>query len=176
MNRSRSRVWRWNVKKTDERLYELSEKLAELSAKAADASAEAKEARELRQEKVQEKMNKAKGDVAAMQERLRIAGEESKSRLSSQLLKVQMTIEARIQDRKEAIDKKKLERYMDRKMAQIQDEFASIDYLISDAKLAVLELFSAADEYDLKYGTGGEPIQESEAEAAEETDKTEQDA
>ena len=87
-----------------------------------------------------------------------------------------MTIEARIQDRKEAIDKKKLERYMDRKMAQIQDEFASIDYLISDAKLAVLELFSAADEYDLKYGTGGEPIQESEAEAAEETDKTEQDA
>ena len=51
MNRSRSRVWRWNVKKTDERLYELSEKLAELSAKAADASAEAKEARELRQEK-----------------------------------------------------------------------------------------------------------------------------
>ena len=68
------------MKRWDERLAGLSEDLAKLSQIASDASVEARTARELRKEAVQDSIKTAKGNVAAFQERMRIAGEERKSK------------------------------------------------------------------------------------------------
>ena len=64
------------IKRWDEKLADLSANLARLSQKAADASEDAKAARELRQETITDRIGTAKGNVAAFQERIRIAGEE----------------------------------------------------------------------------------------------------
>ena len=54
------------AKTWDERLANLSVKLGELSKKAAEASEDAKVYRELRTEAIQDRINTAKGNVAAM--------------------------------------------------------------------------------------------------------------
>ncbi len=138
------------MKTKDERLACLSERLDNLSKKAAQASLEAKEARELRQEAIQEKISSAKGNIAAMEENIRLSGERGMSRFSSQLIKIQMKLEAR----KDAVDKKLLERYINGRIAHILDLYDSIDYLISDAKLSLLELLEAMEEYENRFGEG----------------------
>ena len=61
----------WN-----EKLSNLSEKLDDLSKKAAEAADDAKTYHELLQDVIDEKISTAKGNVAAMQENARLAGEE----------------------------------------------------------------------------------------------------
>ena len=89
----------------DERLASLSVKLDELSKKAAEASEEAKIYREQRTEVIQDRINTAKGNVAAMQENARMAEEERESKLRSAMLKARMTVKAKHEDRVDARDK-----------------------------------------------------------------------
>ncbi len=139
------------TKNLEERLAELSAKLEELSKKAASASEDAKAARELRDEKIKDKLSTAKGDVEALKENIRIAGEQDRSKLGSALIKAQMTIEAKIQDRKDAKDKKRLEAYMDAQVNYIYDCFEAATYLIADGQLAILETLAAAAEYEERF-------------------------
>ena len=83
----------------DERLAALSVKLDELSKKAAEASEDAKVYRELRTEAIQDKINTAKGNVAAMQENARMAEEEREGKIRTALLKARMTAKAKHEDR-----------------------------------------------------------------------------
>ena len=136
----------------DERLARLSAKLDALSKKAAAASEETRQARELREDAVQDKIRTVRGDVVAMEERIRLAEEQGKSRLSSNLLKIQMKLRARIQDHSEALDKKMLELYIADRLSHIADVFETVDYLLSDANLSILEAVAAMDEYNEKYG------------------------
>lgn len=64
-----------------------------------------------------------------------------------------MTLEAKVQDRREAKDKKKLEKFIERKVDYIDDCFASISYLLEDAQLTLLEALSAAEEYEERFAS-----------------------
>ena len=149
--------------KLDERLNKLSGKLAELSVKADEASKEVAAARELKEEAVQDKIETARGNVAAMEENLRIEGEEKKSKIRSAVLKARMTIEARAEDRKAARDKRLLEDYMDTQLLHIVDCYETATYLIAEAELSMLELIDAANEYEKRYGEKPEVADEEEA-------------
>ncbi len=160
------------MKKWDEKLADLSTDLDRLSKKASDASEDAKAARELRQEAINDRIGTARGNVIAFQEKMRIAGEERKSRLFSALLKVQMTAEERARQRREEKDKRHLEKYIDEQINSISENFETASYLISDAQLAILETIKAIDEYSEKYGAGeaDEADGTDEADGAEEAD------
>ena len=162
------------IKRWDEKLADLSADLARLSQKAADASADAKAARQLRQETINDRIGTAKGNVAAFQERIRIAGEEKKSKLGSALLKAQMTLEEKRRQRKEAKDKKHFESYIDDQISYIYENFDSATYLIETAQLAILETLEAIDEYNAKFGAEEETPEEEAAKA--ETVVPEEDA
>ncbi|MCR5773491.1 MAG: hypothetical protein K6G42_00265 [Lachnospiraceae bacterium] len=138
--------------KWDEKLENLSERFGELSKKAAEASAEAREKSVLSDENIQDKLSTARGNVEALKENIRLAGEENKSKLSSALLKAQMTIEAKLQDRMEAKDKKRLEDFIEDHINYTYDCFEAAAYLLADGQLAILEAIDAAAEYDEKYG------------------------
>ena len=147
-------------KKWDEKLAALSANLDELSKKTAAAAEDAKVARELREDAIQDKISTTKGDLVAMQENLRIAEEENKSKISSALLKAQMTVRARIQERREARDEKLMTLYIEDHIDYILDCYDSAALMVANAQLAILETLDALMEYDARYG--GEP------EAAEE--------
>ena len=140
------------AKKWDEKLADLSVELDELSKKTASAAEDAKAARELRDTAIQEKIGDVKGDIAAMQENLRIAEEENKGKMSSALLKAQMTIRAKIEDRRAARDKKLLGLYIDDHIDYILDCYDSAALMIANAQLAILETLDAAIEYEARYG------------------------
>ena len=140
------------AKTWDERLANLSVKLDELSRKAATASEDAKVYRELRKEALQEKISTAKGNVAAMQENARIAGEERQGKIRCALLKTRMTVKAKHEDRKEARDKRRLENFIDDEIAYILDCYDAAAFLIADAELSILEVAVALQEHEERFG------------------------
>ena len=155
------------MNKIDERLAKLSEKLSEMSDKAAFASIEAKAAREEREEKIETKREEhaekredqiatVKGDVAAFQENVRLHEEEEKSKLASALLKIQMTIESKIKERKASKDQFMMQLYVADQLDYIDECFALAAYLIENGQLAMYETMEAIKEYEAKYGKMGE--------------------
>ena len=140
------------AKTWDERLANLSTKLEDLSKKAATASEDAKAYRELRQEVIDEKISTAKGNVAAMQENARLAGEEKQGKIRAELLKAQMTMKARMEDHKDARDKKRLENFIDDGILYVANCYEAAACLIADAELSILEVASALKEYDERFG------------------------
>ena len=139
------------AKKWDERLSDASAKLDELSKKAAKAAEEAKAARELKEEAIKDKISTAKGDVAAFQDKVERTKEENRSKLSSSLIKAQMTIEAKIAEKKAARDQKHFEAYIDDQIEYIYDCFDLASYLVANAELAILETLDAIVEFEEKY-------------------------
>ena len=144
------------AKTWDERLANLSVKLDELSKKAAAASEDAKVYRELRKEVISDRISTAKGNVAAMQENARIAEEERQGKIRSALLKARMTAKAKHEDRVEARDKRRLERYIDEELNYILDCYDAAAFLIADAELSILEVADAWQEYDERFGGASE--------------------
>ena len=142
----------WN-----EKLSNLSEKLDDLSKKAAEAADDAKTYHELLQDVIDEKISTAKGNVAAMQENARLAGEEHKSKIRSEILKIRMTAKAKAEDLKDARDKKRLERFVDDRINYILDCYDAAALLIVDAELSILEVAKALKEYDARFGSDAEP-------------------
>lgn len=141
----------------DEKLNNLSEKLDDLSKKAADAAGDAKAYRELLQEVIDEKISTAKGNVAAMQENARLAGEEHQGKIRSEILRLRMTAKAKAEDLKDARDKKRLERFVDDRINYILDCYDAAALLIVDAELSILEVAAALKEYDARFGIDAEP-------------------
>ena len=144
------------AKTWNEKLSDLSVKLADLSVKAADAAEDAKAYRELRQEVLQDKISTVKGNVAAMQENARIAGEERESKIKSALLKARMTAKAKHEDHVNARDKRLLENYMDDQILYILDCYDSAALIIADAQLSILEFADALQEYEERFGSEAE--------------------
>ena len=151
------------AKTWDERLAKLSVKLEELSRKAAEASEDAKEYRELRKEAIQDKISTAKGNVAAIQDKARIAEEERSSKLRSALLKDRMTVRAKHEDRVEERDKRRLENYIDGEIAYILDCYNAAEFLIADAELSICEVVVAMKEYEERFGGQAEADTETRA-------------
>ena len=142
----------WN-----EKLSNLSEKLDDLSKKAAEAANDAKTYHELLQDVIDEKISTAKGNVAAMQENARLAGEEHKSKIRSEILKIRMTAKAKAEDFKDTLDKKRLERFIDDRINYVLDCYDAAALLIVDAELSILEVAKALNEYDARFGSDAEP-------------------
>lgn len=142
----------WN-----EKLSNLSEKLDDLSKKAAEAADDAKTYHELLQDVIDEKISTAKGNVAAMQENARLAGEEHKSKIRSEILKIRMTAKAKAEDFKDTLDKKRLERFIDDRINYVLDCYDAAALLIVDAELSILEVAKALNEYDARFGSDAEP-------------------
>lgn len=140
------------AKKWESALNDLNTKLDELSSKANEAAEAAKSARQEKKEAVDDKISSAKGDLVAAQEQAREAVERGKSKLSSELLKTQMTLEAKIQDRKDAHDKKQLERYIEDMIDDAVDSHDAALVLIGNAKLSMLKALSAIAEYEERFG------------------------
>ena len=140
------------AKTWDERLANLSVKLDELSKKAEQASEDAKAYRELRKEAIQDRISTAKGNIAAMQENARIAGEERQGYIRSALLKARMTAQARREDRKDARDKRRLENFIEDEIVYILDCYDSAAFLVADAQLSILEAVAAMQAYEERFG------------------------
>ena len=140
------------AKTWDERLANLSVKLDELSKKAAAASEDAKVYRELRKEAINEKITTAKGNVAAMQENVRLAEEERQGKIRSALLEARMTAKAKHEDRKDARDKRRIENFIEDEINYILDCYDAAAFLIADAELSILEVADAWQEYDERFG------------------------
>ncbi len=140
------------AKTWDEKLSDLSIKLTELSKKTADAAVDAKVYRELRQEAIKDKISTVKGDVAAMQENVRIAEEEREGKMKSALLKARMTVKAKHEDYVNARDKRLLENCMDDQIMYILDCYDAATLLIADAQLSILEFADALQEYETRFG------------------------
>jgi hypothetical protein len=140
------------AKTWDEKLSDLSIKLAELSKKAADAAVDAKVYRELKQDAIKDKISTVKGDVAAMQENIRIAEEEHEGKMKSALLKARMTVKAKHEDYVNARDKRLLENCMDDQIMYILDCYDAATLLIADAQLSILEFADALQEYETRFG------------------------
>ena len=164
------------MKRWDEKLADLSEDLAKLSEKTADASADAKAAREMRQEVVKDRISTAKGNVVALEEKIRLSGEETKGKLGGAVLAAKMAIREKHRQRKEKRDKKLLEAYIDDQIGLVYESFEAASYLISEAQLAMLQAVEAIDEYNEKYGDGAEDAEDvsEEAEDAEEAEEAEE--
>ena len=144
------------AKTWDEQLNGLSVKLAELSKKAADAAGDAKAYRELREEALSDKINTVKGDVAALQENVRLKEEEQEGRIRSALLKARMTIKAKYEDIRDARDKQRIENYLDDQVTYILDCYDAAELLIADAQLSILQVAAALQEYEERFGGGTE--------------------
>ena len=86
-----------------------------------EAADDAKTYHELLQDVIDEKISTAKGNVAAMQENARLAGEEHKSKIRSEILKIRMTAKAKAEDFKDTLDKKRLERFIDDRINYVLD-------------------------------------------------------
>ena len=156
------------AKNFDERLANIKAELENVSKKAADVYGDTQAAFELGQEVLEAKLKDARGDAVAAQERLREAGEESRSHLSSQVIKAQMKLEAKIEGFRNTRDKKKLEKYIDNHVLYMADLYDTITYLLIDAELTAMETLSAVEEYRQRFG---EPYDETDVPAAEETDE-----
>lgn len=142
--------------KWEESLRSLGAKLDELSDKANEAAAAAKSAQQAKKEELETKISDAKGDFTAMQEQVREASERGKSKMFAELLKAQMTVEAKLQDARDTRDKKRLERYIENQITRTADCYEAALFLIMEAKLASLEALSAAAEYEDRFGTDDE--------------------
>ena len=141
----------------DEKLNNLSVKLDDLSKKAAEAADDAKAYHELMQDAIDEKISTVKGNVAAMQENARLAGEEHQGKSRSEILKIRMTAKATAEDFKDARDKKRLERFIDDRINYVLDCYDAAALLIIDAELSILEAAKALQEYDARFGSDAEP-------------------
>ena len=145
------------AKAWNEKLNNLGDKLDDLSKKAAEAADDAKTYHELLQDVIDEKISTAKGNVAAMQENARLAGEEHKSKIRSEILKIRMTAKAKAEDFKDTRDKKRLERFIDDRINYVLDCYDAAALLIVDAELSILEVAKALNEYDARFGSDAEP-------------------
>ena len=154
------------AKTWDERLANLSVKLDELSKKAAEASENAKLYRELRTEAIQDRIDTAKGNVAAMQENARLAEEEREGKFRSAMLKARMTAKAKYEDHVDARDKRRLEKYIDEEINYILDCYDAAALLIADAELSIYEVAGALKEYEERFGGEPEDAPETAPEAA----------
>ncbi len=145
------------AKAWNEKLNNLGVKLDDLSKKAAEAADDAKAYHELLQEAIDEKISTVKGNVAAMQENARLAGEEHRGKIRSEILKIRMTAKAKAEDFKDVSDKKRLERFVDDRINYILDCYDAAALLIVDAELSILEVAKALKEYDARFDSDAEP-------------------
>lgn len=138
-----------------EKLEDLKENINDIGDKIKD-SAETLEIKGMyKKDEIDEKIKETRGNVEAAKENARMVQERGKSKISSELLKMQMKVEEakdKLAQKKEAKDEEKLEKYIDDTIEYAQDCVAMSVLAAKEAKLAFLEALDAELEYEEKYG------------------------
>ena len=81
-----------------------------------------------------------------------MAEEEREGKIRTALLKARMTVKAKHEDRVDARDKKRLEKYIDEEINYILDCYDAAALLIADAELSIYEVADALKEYEERFG------------------------
>ena len=137
------------------RMEQAQARIKETKAKVKDAGETAAIAAMLTKDEIDKKIADSKGELVAAQENVRIASERRKSKLSSELIKAQMTIAAAkqaIADKKEAVDKEKRIARIDDLISYSECCEAMAVQILLEADLAMLTAAAEAAEYIEKYG------------------------
>ena len=142
---------------------ELGAKVNELAERTKDSIDTAKiktmYAKDEAKERIEEKKEEHRGNIAAIKENLKLSADRAKSKASSELLKTQMNIDVakeKLAEKKEAHDKAKLEEYIC-DVLEYADACVELSVLAAEeAQLAVLEAIAAEQEYEELYGEDGE--------------------
>lgn len=141
--------------KINEGVNKLKDKVAELNKKLKDVAETATLVGMEKRDEIEEKIKEAKGNVAAAQEQYSRAAEKSKTKVSSELLKAQMTVtgvKENLQAKKNAHDKAMLEEYIGGMLEYAEDCQTLAALLIGEAELATLEAAAATIECEEKFG------------------------
>lgn len=138
-----------------EKINEINESLKNLSNKLKDSTDTVVISGMYAKDELDKKISDAKSNLEATKENVRIGSEKAKGKLSSYILQTQMNMrEAKkeFEEKKEARDKAKLEKYIDSRLDYAKDSIALAVMAAQEAKVAFLEAVEAQTEYEELYG------------------------
>lgn len=144
-----------NSKERKDKINEISESLKSFNNKVKESTDTTIISGMYAKDELNKKISDAKSSLEATKENFRITGERAKGKISSQLLKAQMDMkEAKkeIEERKEAKDKAKLEKYIENSLDYAADSIELALMAAQEAKIAFLEALETQAEYDELYG------------------------
>lgn len=138
-----------------EKINEINESLKNLSNKLKDSTDTVVISGMYAKDELDKKISDAKSNLEATKENVRIGSEKAKGKLSSYILQTQMNMrEAKkeFEEKKEARDKAKLEKYIDSRLDYAKDSITLAVMAAQEAKVAFLEAVEAQAEYEELYG------------------------
>lgn len=151
------------IKKKKEGLFmrnklNFDKQIEELSLKAAQLEKELKESKENNKKAIDNQLKTAEGDLVAFKEQVKNEADETKSHAYSELLKLQMTFNAKKDAFKESIEaikyenaKEKAEREVERSAEYASFALDAAMYAIGEATIALLDTVSKELEYEEKF-------------------------
>ena len=138
-----------------DKITKLNEKIDELQEKAAKNAALIDERRDATKEQIAEDLDNAREHVASAKERAEANIDSVKTAAAAEVSKIQEKIDIakqKIADKKEAIDQKRFEAYIEDTLDYADSCVEVALFAMEEAKLAALEAFDAQLEYVEKYG------------------------
>lgn len=138
---------------------DFDKKIEELSSKAAQLEIELKESKEKSKKTIDDQLKTAEGELVAFKEQVHNEADETKSHAYSELLKLQMTFNAKKDAFKDSIDAVKHENAREKAEKDVERsaEYASFAldaamFAIGEATIALLDAASKELDYEEKFG------------------------
>lgn len=138
---------------------DFDKKIEEISSKAAQLEIELKESKEKSKKVIDDQLKTAEGELVAFKEQVHNEADETKSHAYSELLKLQMTFNAKKEAFKDSIEAVKHENAREKaeKDVECSAEYASFAldaamFAIGEATIALLDAASKELDYEEKFG------------------------
>lgn len=138
---------------------DFDKKIEELSSKAAQLEIELKESKEKSKKAIDDQLKTAEGELVAFKEQVHNEADETKSHAYSELLKLQMTFNAKKDAFKDSIEAVKHENAREKAEKDVERsaEYASFAldaamFAIGEASIALLDAASKELDYEEKFG------------------------
>ena len=138
-----------------DKIAELNKKIDALQEKAADNAAIIDAKRAASKEQLDSEIAKAKGNVEEAKAKLDTKVDDAKTAAAAEVSRIHAKIDVakqKIADKKEAIDRKRFEMYIDDVIAYAGSCIDVAIFAAEEAQLATLEAISAQIEFAEKYG------------------------
>ena len=137
-----------------DKIARLNERIDELQEKATQNAAIIDQKKQDTKEQVQAEIDNARAHVKSAKERVESNVDSAKSAAAAEVSKIQAGIDAakqKIADKKEAIDRKRFEAYIDDVVEYANSCVEVALFAMEEAKLAALEAIAAQIEFHEKY-------------------------
>lgn len=138
---------------------DFDKKIEELSSKAAQLEIELKESKEKSKKAIDDQLKTAEGELVAFKEQVHNEADETKSHAYSELLKLQMTFNAKKDAFKDSIEavkhenaREKAEKDVDRSAEYASFALDAAMFAIGEASIALLDAASKELYYEEKFG------------------------